>query len=445
MKSIRRTLLARLAVGGLAGTVLSVALVYGLARQQADVLFDYQMQQLAAAMPRQPFGPLPESPGGRLDLQNDVVIQIWDRSGLRIYHSHDHPFLPLFVRLGFSTVNTPQGEWRVYGARQGFTVVQVAQPMSARRVQATSTALRIVAPLLLLLFVVAWAVWSAVGRGLAPLRGLAAELRARDARSIAPLSETGLPEELTPMVRALNALLARLERAIALQRDFVADAAHELRTPLTALRLQLRLAERATDEGERDAAFGDLSRGLARATRLVQQLLTLARHEPGAEAAIAREPVDLAALAREAVADAAAFADEQVVELRLLDADARVSGDRAALAVLLGNLIDNALRYTPTGGHVEVEVRTEPGAVVLVVRDDGPGIPDADLERVADRFYRVPGTTPTGSGLGLAIVDGIAREHDAELEFANRDGGGFAATVRFAVAEPLAAPADRKR
>lgn len=441
MKSIRRTLLARLAVGVLAGTVLSAALVYGLARQQADALFDYQMQQLAAAMPRQPFAPLPDPPGGRLDLQNDVVIQIWDRDGLRIYHSHEHPFLPLFVRLGFSTVDTPQGAWRVYGVRQGFTVVQVAQPMSARRALATRTALRIVAPLLLLLLLVAWAVWSAVGRGLAPLRGLAADLQARDARSIAPLSETGLPEELAPMVRALNALLARLERAIAVQRDFVADAAHELRTPLTALRLQMRLAERATGTEEREAAFTDLSQGLARATRLVQQLLTLARHEPGADAPIAREPVDLAALAREAVAEAAAFAGERGVELRLRDGNATVSGDRAALAVLLGNLVDNALRYTPPGGCVEVEARAEQGAAVLAVLDDGPGIPEPDLGRVTDRFYRVPGTVPAGSGLGLAIVEGIARAHGATLELANRPGGGLAATVRFAASKPAAAPA----
>jgi two-component system OmpR family sensor kinase len=207
------------------------------------------------------------------------------------------------------------------------------------------------------------------------------------------------------------------------QREFVADAAHELRTPLTALQLQVQLARRARSDEERQAAFADLEAGLKRATHLVQQLLTLARQEPEA----ADEPprtVDLAALAAQVVGEYAPLAATRGIDLGLAHADAvSVFGHDASLRALLANLVDNAVRYTPGGGQVDVTVRHDGDRAVLAVRDTGPGVPAEERERVFDRFYRREGTGVDGSGLGLAIVKAIAERHGATIALEDGPGG----------------------
>jgi two-component system OmpR family sensor kinase len=257
------------------------------------------------------------------------------------------------------------------------------------------------------------------------------------------LSESGLPREVQPLVGALNGLLGRLSQALAAQRSFIADAAHELRTPLTAVHLQAQLAERATDEAGRRAALADLKDGLERATRLVEQLLTLAREEPG----VADRPpatVDLPALAREVVADLAPLAADKRIDLGLsADSPVQVRGDADALATLLSNLVDNALRYTPEAGRVDVGVASDGGRAVLSVRDSGPGIPEADRERVFDRFVRGSVTGAVrGSGLGLSIVKRIAERHGADIAVGpGLEGAGVGISVRFPAAETSPAPA----
>ncbi|HVL77269.1 MAG TPA: ATP-binding protein, partial [Noviherbaspirillum sp.] len=221
----------------------------------------------------------------------------------------------------------------------------------------------------------------------------------------------------------LNDLLARLRQSIGAQRAFIADAAHELRTPLTALQLQIQLAERAQTPAERAQAFGELKQGYMRAMNMVQQLLTLARQEPDA-AEMRREPVALRALAQQAVADHAALAEERGIDLGIAEAaEVSVAGDPDALRILLGNLVSNALRYTPRGGRVDVHVVKDGHDTVLAVQDTGPGIPEQDLARVFDRFYRVPGTAEVGSGLGLAIAKQIAEAHGALLTLGNTHPG----------------------
>lgn len=245
MRSIQRTLLWWLALGLLAGIAIATALIYGQARQEANALFDYQMKQVAAALPSQFADPVmppfvaqqspgaPGSPGDSLfHADEDVVIHIWDGSGRSLYLSHAHPALPPRAELGFSNVKTAQGEWRIYSVQLGLGVVQIAQPMSARSEVAARMALRTVAPLLLLLPLIGWLVWVAVGRGLRPLREIAAGVRQRDANALAPLALSSMPDEIAPLTEALNQLLARLSHAIDTQRAFVADAAHALRTPL---------------------------------------------------------------------------------------------------------------------------------------------------------------------------------------------------------------------
>jgi two-component system OmpR family sensor kinase len=247
---------------------------------------------------------------------------------------------------------------------------------------------------------------------------------------MAPLAERNLPDELRPLAGSLNDLLARLDAALSAQRRFTADAAHELRTPLAALKLQLDMARRAADAAGREAAYVDLDEGVRRASHLVDQLLTLARIEPEAMQSGAVD-CDLVAIAKDAIVGRAALAAGKGVDLGLAQATpAVVHGNPASLGVLLSNLLDNALRYTPAGGRVDVSVEQRDGVATLGVADTGPGIPPEERERVFDRFYRGKATEP-GSGLGLSIVRRIADAHRASIALDDVPGGGLRVTVRF--------------
>jgi two-component system OmpR family sensor kinase len=253
------------------------------------------------------------------------------------------------------------------------------------------------------------------------------------------------PREVQPLVHALNGLLQRLGSALDAQRAFIADAAHELRTPLTAVNLQAQVAERATGEEERRAALAQLRAGLDRVSRLIDALLTLAREEPG----VAERPatrVELAGIARDVIADQAALAAAHGVDLGLAETtvsaspeSSAIDGDAAGLATLLSALVDNAIRYTPPGGRIDVGVGRDDGEVVLSVCDTGRGIPADERARVFDRFYRAGNASDVpGSGLGLAIVKSIADRHAATLTLGPGLGGpsgeGLGATLRFPAA-----------
>jgi two-component system OmpR family sensor kinase len=439
--SMRATLLLWLAAGlTLALALVGVAL-YLQARAAANQLFDEQMRQVASAMPSRFLAANPVALDNPFATAPEVVIQIWDPTGVRLYFSHDEADLPQRAVLGFSTIEVHQQQWRVYSAQHGPTVVQIAQPLQVRSALAARAAAKTVAPLLLLVPFLGALIWIAVSRGLAPIHGVAAQLAARDAGQLAPLADDDLPDEIRPLTHAVNALFARLDQAAASQRIFIDDAAHELRTPLTALQLQVGLAQRATDAATRDAAFTSLRAGLERAARLVQQLLTLARHERGpvpAGGSAASDPddqtgagvdpvqnVDLTDIARTAVADLALQADLRGIDLGLIStADVTVMADAEAVRIMIGNLLDNALHATPSGGRIDVTVDTAAnGGARLTVDDTGSGIPATDLERVFDRFYRAEGAAPGGSGLGLAIVRRIADMHHASVILANRATG----------------------
>jgi two-component system OmpR family sensor kinase len=304
--------------------------------------------------------------------------------------------------------------------------------MSIRDRLAAKAALRTLMPFFLLVPLLAVIVWFVVTRGLKPLETVARAVRSRSPASLDALDDRSVPQEVQPVVSSLNDLLERLTRALEMQRAFVADAAHALRTPLTALDLQIQLAERASDPGERAAAFEALKQGVERTTHLVEQLLTLARNEPEAAARPLAE-VDLGALAAEAVANHAQLAETRGVDIGLAEREATgtVFGESDALRTLLSNLIDNALRHTPRGGKVDVSVRRTRAAALMEVVDTGPGIPTEERSRVFDRFYR-GATDVQGSGLGLAIVKNIASRHGATVELdSGPQGRGLAVRVFF--------------
>lgn len=428
MTSIRRNLLVWLLAALSAGLFAGAVGIYLQARADANELFDYHLRQVVASLPGRTF---PAIIGHETAILEDgTVIQIWDQSGARLYFSHPQARLPERAELGFSTVNTSQGRWRVFSAIVGSNVVQAAQPMHARGQMAAGVALRSTLPFLILFPVLGIAIVFAVRHGLAPLDLLAAGVTTRSAQSLAPIQETGVPEEARGLVHALNGLLVRLGQALEGQRAFIADAAHELRTPLAALKLQMQLVGRAQDADERRAAQAELEAGLARAAHLVDQLLMLARQEPSAP--VPATQCALADIACAIVAARAPLALQAGIDLGVKRAAPLIlQGDPAALAVMLGNLVDNALRYTPSGGSIDVETYEEDSAFVLEVADSGPGIALDERERVFDRFYRVPGSPGIGSGLGLAIVKRIAQSHSATVLLDERAGGGLRVRVRF--------------
>jgi two-component system, OmpR family, sensor kinase len=432
VKSLRSRLLV-----ALVGVVLAVGLVtsaatYFAARAEIGELLDEQLRQVALSMrdhARLDLGGLGR-PG---DPDHRVVVQIWDPSGGAIYSSDPTPPLPLTRAPGFSTIEHAGRKWRMFTAVAGPRTIQVAEPTARRTELAANVALRILVPILASLPLLGALVWLLVGKGLAPLSRLARTIGGRSPTSLDPLPQTDLPEEVRPLVGALNGLLGRLETAFAAQRRFAADAAHELRTPLTALGLQIQLLEKARDENARAGAVDRLKHGVKRATRLVEQLLTLARLEPDS-AEQPTERVALDALARTVVGDLAALAEAKPVALTIVRAEpVVVRGTEEALRILASNLVDNAIRYTPAGGRIEVHVFKVGDRAVLEVADTGPGIAPEERQRVFDRFYRVTGTEVPGSGLGLAIVKEVASLHGATLELAEGlEGGGL--TVRVAMA-----------
>ena len=433
MSSLRARLLAWLLAAVLLVGAGGGWIVYRNALAEADAFFDYHLRQTALILRDEPVEYQLEPQFPPADASYDFVVQVWSLDGVRVYLSRPHAVLPQITTLGFATVSTSEGRWRVFGVQALTRVIQVAQPMSVREQRAAELALQTLKPFALLLPVLALVIWFAVGHALEPLQRLTALVKARRVSALDALPAAGLPEEVQPLVLALNDLLARLAAALERERAFMADAAHELRTPLTALDLQMGMLTRASGTGERAAAMNTLSAGVQRAIRLVEQLLALARQQPRADSP--RLPVRLDDLARQVVAELVPLADAGHIDLGVAAAQpVSVQGDADALRTLLRNLVDNAVRYTPSGGRVDVTVEATPAAAGarLTVTDDGPGIAPEERSRVFDRFYRHPGTEPPGSGLGLAIVKAIATAHGATVQLADGPSGkGLAVSVLF--------------
>lgn len=430
MTSIRTRLLIALLALVAASSLLSGTLTYRRVLAETSTLFDYQLRQMALSLRSQvSMAPRLELPPDAADA--DFVIQIWDLYGARVYLSR--PGLPLIdqTALGYANVRVGGQPWRTYGLQTIDGVIQIAQPVRVREELARGAALRVVIPLLLLIPVLGVAIVVVVRNGLLPLRRVAIEVQRRNVHSLTPIAAMRLPREIAPLVQELNRLLTRLHAAFQTQRAFIADAAHELRSPLTAVRLDLQLLDRAPDESARLEARTNLGAAVERAIRLVEQLLTLARNEPR-EDRDELSRIELEAAAADGVADTHTLALARHIDLGLeADPNTVVMGDREALRTLVRNLVDNAVRYTPAGGRVQVRIKQSAEGAVLEVTDSGPGIPVSDRERAFDRFYRRVSAPQGGSGLGLAIVKAIADRHRARVTLDDAPGGGLQVQVRF--------------
>lgn len=431
--SLRVRLLLLLGTAILAATMLQFITSFRAAMKEANKLFDYHMQQIAVALKDNRFDhgfdwyALPEDQNESFDL----VVQVWNDKGERIYQSRPYPDLSGHGALGYSTVALGREDWRLYVVQSQTQFVQIAQKMEIRRDRAVQLALHAVWPIVpvsLLLFLAAW--WV-VTSALSPLRRVARKLGNRSADDVGPVFVDDLPREVSPLVSELNSLLSRTGREIQVQQRFLADAAHELRSPLTALKLQVQTLARAKDETGRELAIQRLHGGVDRAARLVEQLLSLARQDRQSRE-YPTTVTPLAICVEMAVADVRSFASARRIRLICEDIpQVDVLGDPDSLAIMVRNLLDNAIRYTPEEGEIRVSIEESANSICLIVEDSGPGIPEADRERVFDRFFRVPGSGTSGSGLGLAIVKAIVDHHKAFILLSKSELGGLLVKVVF--------------
>ncbi len=448
--SLSRRLLLSLAAVVVVAWAATALFSYLDARDRIGRMLDEHLVQAAHLLLSQGTGSTePSRPPAHWGSESDghsLVYQGWSDDGRLLFRSADAPQAPLSDRAeGFALVERDGATWRVFGARGAGLRVQVAEHAAFRDELAASIARHLLHPVAFALPLLAASIWLSVRWSLSPLRALAREVERRKPENLVALDTGEAPVEARPLVAALNALFGRVAASVEGERRFTADAAHELRTPLAAIQTHAEVALASHDDAERRRALDHVTEGTQRASRLVAQLLTLARLDTKGTQRTphAARRGDLSELAARHVADAAPFAAKRRVNLGLAeDSEPAVTapGDEELIGVSIRNLVDNAVRYTPAGGRVDVRVRSHADRVVLTVTDTGPGIPGEARARVLERFYRERGSDEEGSGLGLSIVARIAELHGADLTLDDAPGGGL--SVRFALpAEP--APAGR--
>ncbi|MDB5913977.1 MAG: two-component sensor histidine kinase [Ramlibacter sp.] len=425
--SLRRRLLSLVLVAIGVVTGLQAATAYRMALREADRMFDYHLVEVARSVN----GGVPFAPGQEA---SEYSVQVWGPDGTELFRSRGMR-MPAQAVLGFSDSRVNGVRLRIYTLQTPVHTIQIAQDLDAREARARALAFSAITPVLLLAPLLMLAVGWVINGSLAPLRRIRRQVAARAARDLSPLTADGVPDEVRPLVGELNALFGRLNDTLEAQQHFVADAAHELRSPLTALKLQLQAAERARDEPARQAAVSQLSEGIERAIGLVEQLLALARQEGAGQGA--GEAVDLEELARQEVSELLPTALAKQIDLGLAERSSaetiEVVAAREPLHLILRNLLDNAIKYTTAGGRVDIAIGRDGDVAWLAVEDSGPGIPEAERERVFDRFYRLPGTEAPGSGLGLAIVKTVADRLGAQVTLGPAPQlGGLRVEVRFA-------------
>lgn len=341
------------------------------------------------------------------------------------------------IRVAYSYLAEPQAPV------ERWVLVEVAETTEKRTQLANRIVASVILPQFIIIPLAVMLVWFGLSRGLRPLTRLRNTIEHRDPADLSPIATRRVPEELEPLVEAFNEMLERMKRNVEAQQRFVADAAHQMRTPLTGLKTQAQFAVRESDPAALRHALRQIATGVDRAGRLVNQLLTLARTEGSEIGQQRHEPLELAVLVRDVVEDWVIVALEKNIDLGFETTESSmISGNDFLLRELVKNLIDNAIRYTPAGGHVTCRIVNAISTILLEVEDDGIGISEAHAELVFERFYRVDDATTEGSGLGLAIVQEIANQHNARATLRpNPRGKGAVARVAFATWHPpLPAP-----
>jgi two-component system sensor histidine kinase QseC len=442
----RWSITARLLAGVLGAVALAwlgaAALTYRDARREIDALLDAHLAQAAALLVAQASHELEEIETEHAPelyrYGRRVAFQVWERRGrdarLRL-HSADAPNVPLSTAFdGFSDAEIEGRRWRVFSTRdrERRYVIHVGEERAARDRLAIAIGTNLLTPLVLALPLLGGLVWLGVRWGTRPLAALREQVVQRDPDNLAPLDVGDVPAEVAPLAESLDRLLARVHASVDSQRRFTADAAHELRTPIAAVRAHAEVAGGAATDAERRSALQSILAGCDRAAHAIDQLLTLARLDPGHVAAH-DEGCDLREAAKHALADVAPIAVAKGVDVELTAGPPVIlAGNPALLAILARNLVDNAVRYAAAGGVARVDIERDGATARLIVSDDGPGVATAEREALGQRFHRLGRTGETGAGLGLSIVKRIAELHGAAVRFSDGPGGrGLSVVVEF--------------
>lgn len=421
---MRRRLLGLLLLAVAAAWATVAFLTYHDAQREIDALLDAHLEQAARLLVAQS-----SQDGDEINLdewEGDprystvVAFQVWqhgERLGLR---SANAPAQRLSAsEAGFSDVMLAGTHWRVFSAWDGKheVLVQVAEDHATRDRIARGIALNALMPLVVALPLLGLVIWWVVGRGMRPLRQIGEELAQRGPQDLEPIAALDVPSEVTPLVERLDQLLARIQDSRASERRFTSHAAHELRTPIAAIRAQSEVAGATADPAQRVAALQHVIEACDRAGRLMEQLLLLARADE-ADIDSRRVPCDLRPIAERLLAELAPAAMRERITLELeAIGPMRLSGDAALLEAALRNLVDNAIRHGGPGTDVKVAMSTDAHGVVVAIEDSGPGVTDADLARLGQRFYRASDARAGGSGLGLSIVSRIVTLHHGTVLF----------------------------
>ncbi|NIE76463.1 two-component sensor histidine kinase [Pantoea sp. Ap-967] len=358
----------------------------------------------------------------------NLAFQVWRQDGQLLMRSDDAPPFATPPAPGIHDLLHQGQDWcgvLLEDPQRGL-LIWVGERDDLRKDLIQRIAKQALTPALLGIPVLVLLIWLLLGWGLQPLQRLALQLRNRLVDSAEPLASEHLPAELAPMANALNHQLRQMQALLERERRFIADAAHELRTPLAVLAIHASNARHAASASERDEALGYLEQGVARATRLASQLLTMARLEPLSQA---RQALRLDACVREELAELTPLAIRQDVELILLDdGPCQVFADPAAITVMLQNLVGNALQFSPAGSEIQVVLANKDGWLELQVLDQGPGVEAHLLTRLSDRFYSA--NNANGAGLGLAIVALVVGQLGGRLGYFNRAEGGLGVSVQ---------------
>lgn len=423
--SIRQWLLVWQISALIAISLIIMLTTYHLAWDGFNRMRDYSLEQIAHAVLRHT-GDAPR-PMVNVPVEADkFVSQVWNADGVMVFASRPDAVLPR-QPVGLTTLMHEGEDWHVMVLEDHGTVVQIATTTASRYRMFNTLGPWLLLPFAALIFVLGGLILHAVNRALAPLYQLRDEVALRSPERLEAFTGKDYPSELGPLVDALNALLQRLQMAFASQQRFIADAAHELRSPLTAVRLQAQILTREEDAEARQAAQMLMQLGVDRASHLVNQLLSLARFERQFRAVRTHAPVDLLAVVKTVIIEKTAQSE---VDLGLLDSDAlSVMGDQEALRVMIGNLLDNAIRYAGHAGAVDVRILRQGDAALIHITDHGPGIPADARSRVLEPFCRLAGQEIPGSGLGLAIVAEIVAMHAGSLRLGDTAGGGLTVEI----------------
>jgi two-component system, OmpR family, sensor histidine kinase QseC len=442
--SLRRRLLAALAALAAALFAISAAQNHMMYRSASERLFDGSMRETAGLLMQLVQHEVAEH--GRMlgiallraEIQPGPYgfrFQVWTPDMQAGYLSAGlaTPFVP-FSTEGFAMTSIDGETWRAFSMWNSSRTlqVQIAQRQQVRTEHHRNAILRTAASLILMVAVATAMIWWIVGASIRPLRETAASVGQRSEQDLSPVDVGTSPREVRPLLDALNRLLARIAAALSAERRFTSDAAHELRTPLAAIRANAQVLVGARDENERSITARDLLASVDRSARLVDQLLSLARADQTTRV-LQHEDLDLALVAAEQMEQHHALAARLGVKLETHFHSALLRGDPGLLAALVRNLVDNALRYTPSGGSVQIQTATTDRGAELVVTDDGPGIPRDERQKVFERFHRLAGSASQGSGLGLSIVRRIVEQHGGTIVIEDgRNGRGTTMRVTFA-------------